>query len=110
MAPSGSCYIGMDPFRIESETEERVHLAHELGHCMTGSFYNVYSRLDIRERHEVRADRKAAAWLVPLDELKAAFDCGITEIWNLAEHFCVTEDFMQKTIDGYRVRGLLTAD
>lgn len=110
MTVSGQCYIGMDPFQIETEADERVHLAHELGHCVTGSFYNAYSEIDIRERHEIRADRRAAAWLVPVEELRYALECGITEIWNLAEHFCVTEDFMRKAIDGYCVRGLLTAE
>ena len=44
---SGRCYIGIDPFEIETTAEERVHIAHEIGHCETFSFYNAYSPLGI---------------------------------------------------------------
>ncbi len=109
MTGSGNCYIGIDPFQIDTEKQERVHLAHELGHCVTGSFYNMYSDFDVRERHETRADRRAAAWLVPVEELKFALSHGITEAWSLAEYFSVTEEFIQKTIYNYRIMGLLSA-
>lgn len=99
--------MGIDPMQLETEAEERVHLAHELGHCITGSFYNVYSETDIRKRHEIRADRCAAALLVPVEELKSRLEKGITEIWSLAEYFDVTEDFIRKAIENYSVMGLL---
>ena len=35
----GRCAIGMDS-GCAAQASERVHLAHELGHCLTGSFYN----------------------------------------------------------------------
>ncbi len=107
MTVSGDCYVGIDPMQIETQAEERVHLAHELGHCITGSFYNMYSETDIRKRHEIRADRCAAAMLVPVEELKSQFRKGITEIWNLAEYFDVTEDFIRKAIENYFDMGLL---
>lgn len=93
--------------QLETEAEERVHLAHELGHCITGSFYNMFSETDIRRKHEIRADRYAATLLVPVEELKSQFRKGITEIWSLAEYFDVTEDFIRKAIDNYSVMGLL---
>ncbi len=107
MTVSGECYVGIDPMQLETQAEERVHLAHELGHCITGSFYNMYSGSDIRKRHEIRADRCAAALLVPVEELKSQFRKGITEIWNLAEYFDVTEDFIRKAIENYFDMGLL---
>lgn len=33
---------------------------------------------------------------MPFDKLLAAFRMGITELWELAEHFGVTEDFIKK--------------
>ena len=42
----GQCYIGMD--ELETEAQRKVHLAHELGHCLTGSFYNRYAPRDLR--------------------------------------------------------------
>ena len=81
----------MDMSKIETTSEEKVHLAHELGHCMTGSFYNVYSRCDSRSRHEHQADRWAIQKLIPFEELKKAVKEGITDPWELAEHFSVPE-------------------
>lgn len=95
---NGNCYIGIDPFEIETEAEERVHLAHELGHCEKGAFYNAYSKLDIRARHEIRADRWAILKLIPYEEFHAVLELGLTEPWELAEHFNVTEEFILKAI------------
>ncbi|MBQ2847216.1 MAG: ImmA/IrrE family metallo-endopeptidase [Clostridia bacterium] len=104
---SGCCFIGIDPFEIETTAQERVHLAHEIGHCETLSFYNTYSPLDIREKQEKKADRWAVSKLVPFDELNEAFERGTVEIWDLAELFDVTEEFMLKAIEIYKLKGIL---
>lgn len=97
----GVCYIGINPFMLESETEEKVKLAHELGHCETGAFYNRYALCDIREKHERRADKWAIKKLIPEDELKNA--CKFcNNRFELAEYFGVTEDFMQKALEFYK--------
>ncbi|MBQ8016170.1 MAG: ImmA/IrrE family metallo-endopeptidase [Clostridia bacterium] len=103
LSGGGSCYIGLDPFRIETTAQERVHLAHELGHCETGAFYSLHSAAETRGRCENRADRWAIKALVPFCELLSAFQSGITDLWALAEHFDVTEDFMRKALNHYRV-------
>lgn len=92
------CYIGIDSNILRSHIQERVHLAHELGHCKTGSFYNRYASVDIRQKHENRADKWAIKKLVPKDELDTMVQDGHTEIWDLADRFGVTEDFMRKAI------------
>ena len=97
----------MDPFRIETTAQERVHLAHELGHCETGSFYNVYSSLDVREKQEKRADLWAVSRLVPADEFINVLTSGLVEIWELAEYFNVTEEFIHKAIEIYKVKNVL---
>ncbi len=107
MSCTGECYIGMDPFQIETTAEERVHLAHELGHCETGSFYCAYSPLNVRGRQECRADRWAAAKLVPPLELKKALSMGITRLWELAEYFDVTEEFIEKVMRIYCEKNIL---
>ena len=97
----GDCGIGINPFMLKSEADEKVKLAHELGHCETVAFYNEYATCDIREKHERRADKWAIKKLIPEDELKEA--CKYcTNRWELSQHFGVTEDFMQKTIDYYK--------
>ena len=94
----GNGYIGMDYTRLEPEADERVHLAHELGHCTTGAFYNRYARLDIRQRHENRADKWAIRRLISQEALDDAVADGHIELWDLADFFGVTEEFMKKTI------------
>lgn len=104
LSSSGNCYIGIDPFEIETEAEERVHLAHEIGHCEKGAFYNIYSELDVRARHELRADRWAIKKLIPFDEFMTALKSGTTEVWELADYFNVTEDFILKAVEYYGVK------
>ena len=108
-AESGACYIGIDYSKIETETDERVHLSHELGHCVTGSFYNRYAKMDIRKKHENRADKWAIRKLIPVEKLDTAVAEGHTELWDLADYFGVTEDFIKKAVC-YYVHGNLAVE
>ena len=109
MDDSGNCYIGIDQSVMDGDALERVHMGHELGHCLTGSFYNRYSPYDLRQRHENRADKWAILQLVTEDALDEAVADGCCEIWNLAERFGVTEQFMKKAVC-YYVHGNLAAE
>lgn len=102
MNNDGSCAVAIDPFGLNSTKDEKIRLAHELGHCVTGSFYNRYSDFDIKARSEYRADKWAIKKLIPKDELQAAFEQGYTEPWDLAEYFNVTEEFIIKAVNYYR--------
>lgn len=102
MNDDGSCAVAIDPFRLNSTKDEKIRLAHELGHCVTGSFYNRYSDFDIKAKSEYRADKWAIKKLIPKDELQAAFEQGYTEPWDLAEYFNVTEEFIIKAVNYYR--------
>ena len=97
----GSCWIGIDESVLDGGVQERVHMAHELGHCLTGSLYNRHTRFDIRQRHENRADKWAISHLIPVDALDEAVADGCCEIWELAERFGVTEQFMKKAVCYY---------
>ena len=101
MSPNGLCYIGVDESIRDGGVQERVHLSHELGHCITGSFYNIYAAIDNRQRHENRADKWAIKRLISQDDLDNAVANGLTEIWELAEFFGVTEEFMKKAVCYY---------
>lgn len=109
MDDSGNCYIGIDESVMDGGALEIVHMAHELGHCLTGSFYNRHTRFDVRQRHENRADKWAIRQTISVDDLDAAIASGYTEIWQLAEYFSVTEQFMRKAICLY-VHGNVAAD
>ena len=106
--PDGACAIGLDtaPF---PQSSERVHLGHELGHCLTGSFYNIYAAADLRERHENRADKWAIRRLIPVDKLDDAIASGHTELWDLADFFGVTEPFLKKALCLY-IHGNLSSN
>lgn len=98
MDSDGCCYIAIDPFKLTSDQDEVQKLAHELGHCKTGSFYNQYATCDVRQKHESRADKWAIRTIIPEEDFSNAVENGHTEIWDLAEYFDVTEDFMRKAI------------
>ena len=106
---SGRYYIGMDYGVLPEESVRRVHLAHELGHCKTGAFYNRWAARDVRKKHENRADKWAVNKLIPVDELDQAVADGHTELWDLADHFGVTEEFMRKAVCWY-THGNLAAE
>jgi Zn-dependent peptidase ImmA (M78 family) len=109
MDDNGACYIGMDDAVRDGGIQERVHLSHELGHCVTGSFYNRYAAVDSRQRHENRADKWAVKKLIPVEALDDAIAEGCTEVWELAERFGVTEEFVRKAVC-YHVHGNLAAE
>ena len=109
MDDGGNCAIGIDPGLKNSGCRERVHLSHELGHCVTGSFYNIHATVDHRRRHENRADKWAIQKLIPVSALDDAVAEGCTELWELAERFGVTESFMRKAVC-YYVHGNLATE
>ena len=62
-------WIAIDVDKIESNAEEMVMLAHELSHIETGSFYNIFSPLDVKAKHERKTQKHTIKKLIPLDEL-----------------------------------------
>lgn len=87
---------------------ERTVMAHDLGHCMTGSFYTRNDPDFIRRRMENRADKWAIKKLVPKSKLKLAIQNGYSEVWQLAEFFGITEEMMTKALCWYRNGNLAT--
>jgi len=84
-----------------SNAERLVTLAHEKGHCDTGAVYNLNTPLITRGYCERRANRWAVQNLMPLDELIGAFESGCANVFELAEFFEVTEDFMRFALELY---------
>lgn len=99
--------IFLDSTRFETAAEELSVLAHEFGHCATGATHAVGSPLDLIEKHEYKADKWAAHRLLPPDKLREAADAGVTETWELAERFGVTEAFVRRTLYIYQCEGVL---
>ena len=94
----GQCHIAISDEL--TEPNRKVHLAHELGHCEYGGFYNYHSPYELRSRSEAKANRWAYLNLVPLDEIREALPLN-DNLWDLADHFNVTPEFMQKCLKFY---------
>ncbi len=92
--------IGID-CRDMTEAQQRTHLAHEIGHCETGAVYNIDIPLETRSRCEFKANKWATKKLLPKEELQQAFEQGLVEVWQLAEHFEVTEDLVRFACEYY---------
>lgn len=101
LVSDGKCYIAIDPFQLQSESDELIKLAHEMGHCLTGSFYNQWSPLDLRRKHERRADIWAIKKVLPKEDLYQMFRRGVTEPWELAEELQLPESFVRKALAYY---------
>ena len=105
----GQYGVFMDFGNIRSGAEELVAVAHEGGHIATGATHKVNSPFDLVEKHEHKADRWAIEKLIPEEELDEAVAAGCTELWQLAEHFAVTEEFMRKAVCWY-VHGTMATE
>lgn len=101
LSPKGNCYIGIDHRAIKTEREERQYLAHDIGHCIRGAFYNPYSPYSLISQQEYRADKEAVKMLVPEEEFFLAIKSGISEIWQLCEYFDVDEKYIKKAFWEY---------
>ena len=94
-------WIAIDSTKYESLTDFKCDLAHEIGHCETGSFYNIYSPYDLKEKCERKANRRAVEILMPINDVRQALHRGIVEPWALAEYFDVTQQFAQMALEIY---------
>jgi len=83
--------IVMNERAFSSNAQRLVVLAHEKAHCDTGAVYSAYAPLITMEQCEARANKGSVYMLMPLGDLIDAFEHGITQIYELAEHFEVTE-------------------
>lgn len=104
----GTYGIFMDFDNITSSSEEAVVVAHEGGHASTGATHKVCSPFDLVEKHEHKAWKWAIKNYISENDLDDAVASGYTDIYSLAEHFCVTEDFMKKTVCWYTHGNLAT--
>lgn len=104
----GQYGVFMDHDNIHTGAEEKVTVAHEGGHCMTGATHRVSSPYDLIERHENKAWKWAVTNLISEDELDSAIADGYTEIWSLADYFGVTEEFIRKVVCLYTYGNVAT--
>ena len=92
-----SRFIGIDRSVFKSEYEERLILAHELGHSLTNGYYSALDNPVNVKRMEHRALKKTVELLIPEDELRTLLS-EETNVYELSEHFSVPEDLIKKAI------------
>lgn len=92
--------IGLDTSLKNNTPLLRCIMAEELGHhftstgmCMPKEFYSYCDRLKI-SKAEYKALKWAALYLIPLDKLLEAVSYGICTVWEIADHFNVTEEMI----------------
>ncbi len=100
-------FINLDEKSIGSSEEMNVCLAHELGHCLSGTVYTINHTKLYRGSAEYRADYRAALLLIPVDKLVDCIKKGNYELYAIAEYFNTTEEFVARTITIYKNKGLL---
>jgi len=90
---------------------ERAVLAEEIGHHLTTTdhclpkFFKDYTHRVSISRQEYRAARKGSQLLIYPDEILDAITHGIEEIWELAEHFDVPDEFMEFRLKVWQISG-----
>ena len=94
-------HIAIDRRKCSSDTEYKCILAHEIGHCLTNSFYTVNTRRCDWELCERQANRYAAELLVPLAELKKLMHRGLLLNRLLTQIFDVTLAFIDMVLELY---------
>ncbi len=110
MPVCGANAIAIAPAKIKSAADETYKLAHELGHCEYGGFYNAKNPLDLRGKREYKADVWAVQKILPFAELRSAILNGNREKWELAGHFDLPEDFISFALTYYPERKGYTID
>ena len=81
--------------------EKYCVLAEEIGHHET----SVGNILDLSSMDNIKQELKARKWayekILPLESILAAFQLGLHQVWELAEHLEVDEKFLYDALVYY---------
>lgn len=92
--PDGYTFMAISPGLTLAEQTSVTY--HEAGH------YCTMQEPGQESRNESRADRWAAKRLVPVQSLIDALKNGCRNLYDVAEHIGVSENFLYKTLDIYQ--------
>lgn len=103
-------YIIINKELATTPTLEKCTLAEEYGHingnllyCL-GDMNNPCFKQNV-DRAELKARRLACKYLISPTELMNAINRGVNSVWELAEHFDVTENYIQEALKYYKQKG-----
>ena len=90
-----------DSSKLPTSSEKKQTLAEELGHYYMDATYKFNSNLQLVSKQEYRAKKWAYSIIVPFDKLKQAIKQGISSLYELAEYFEVTTEYMVAAMSFY---------
>lgn len=91
-------FLVIDRSKCETAAHERTVLAHEAGHYLSGAFYLAYSPYEVKEQAEHKAFSASVEKYLPVSEIRRCYKMGLTENWQLADHFNLDEDYIEKAL------------
>lgn len=91
-------FLVIDRSKCETSSQERTVLAHEAGHYISGAFYHAYSPYELKEQSEHKAFAASVEKYLPVKEIQECYKIGLTEPWQLAEHFNLEENYIKEAL------------
>lgn len=93
--------IFLDIEKIRTLAQELEAVSHEWAHLDGGYLYTLDAPYAVRRKAEVKADRAQIRKVIPYEEMNAAIRAGLTEWYELADWFGVSEVFVKRAYDYY---------
>jgi len=103
--------IALDRPAIETNVEEGILLAEEIGHYETGGLYSINATYNtpVARSNRIKFEAKAKHWaivaLLSPEEIESGMRISCGDIMMVAEHCQVTVDFLEEAIHYYRSHG-----
>ena len=97
--------IFLKPDKTMTLEEKYIELYHEFGHCSMRAFYDAGAPKWVINKCERRAYEWAIRKLVPFVDLKEMLDDEDVTVYDMAERFSVTPNFICLTVQVYRQKG-----
>jgi len=95
--------IALNYDKLGTYIDEKCTLAEELGHYYMDATYNYHSIDNVlKSKQEYRAKKWSYTVLVPFEKLKSAIKNGLYEVYQLADYFEVTCEYMQNAVQFYQ--------
>lgn len=99
-------HIGINSSMLLSDRDRYVVLGHELAHIEGCAMYSINSSLLTRKRRERKANYLFAKSIIDPIDLKRKL-CDNMSLWEIADSYEVTDEFMEEVIKIYRSKELI---
>ena len=94
-------FIIYDKTKIRNSYEKKQILIEELSHYYYNATYNFNSDLQFINKQEYKAKMESYNLLIPFDKLQLLMQNNSITLYDLADYFEVTVEYMQNAIEFY---------